>query len=296
MITILDGGMGRELERIGAPFRQPEWSALALMEKPDAVKDVHKNFINAGANIITTNSYAVVPHHIGQDRFDQQGAELIKLSAEIARNAANETGGDTKIAACIPPLFGSYQPESFDSSTAPALIAPFFEQQAEIADIFLAETLSSWEEARFASKNYQSRGINRPLWLAYTLHEQQPDPDNILLRSGEKLYDVLERSLQETPASAILFNCCAVEDIAPALDIFNKLNPHSNLACGVYANAFTRTPKRREATVLSTIRDDITPDVYAGYAKTWADAGATIIGGCCGISPGHIQKLSKTLL
>lgn len=73
-ITILDGGMGRELERIGAPFRQPEWSALALMEAPEMVRRVHEDYIRAGAKVITTNSYALVPFHIGEGRFRARGA------------------------------------------------------------------------------------------------------------------------------------------------------------------------------------------------------------------------------
>ena len=53
-VIILDGGMGRELERRGAPFKQPEWSALAMMEAPEVVKEVHKDFIRSGANVIQT--------------------------------------------------------------------------------------------------------------------------------------------------------------------------------------------------------------------------------------------------
>ena len=60
-LRLLDGGMGRELMRIGAPFRQPEWSALALIEAPEFVLKAHQAFIEAGARIITTNSYALVP-------------------------------------------------------------------------------------------------------------------------------------------------------------------------------------------------------------------------------------------
>ena len=56
--VILDGGMGRELQRRGAPFRQPEWSALALSEAPQAVEAVHAAYIDSGANVITRNKYA----------------------------------------------------------------------------------------------------------------------------------------------------------------------------------------------------------------------------------------------
>ena len=83
--TVLDGGMGRELMRIGAPFRQPEWSALALTEGPDRVVEAHRNFIAAGAEVITTNAYAVVPFHIGADRFDAEGLALARTAGHLAQ-------------------------------------------------------------------------------------------------------------------------------------------------------------------------------------------------------------------
>ena len=79
MVTILDGGMGRELKRIGAPFQQPEWSALALMQGPQFVRQAHDAFAHSGAQVLTTNSYAVVPFHIGQERFEAQGVALARL-------------------------------------------------------------------------------------------------------------------------------------------------------------------------------------------------------------------------
>ena len=85
-VTILDGGMGRELERSGAPFRQPEWSALALIESPKHVELAHAAFARSGADVITTNSYAVVPFHIGDVRFAKDGPRLVRLAGEIARD------------------------------------------------------------------------------------------------------------------------------------------------------------------------------------------------------------------
>ena len=104
---ILDGGMGRELERMGAPFRQPEWSALSLLETPDLVRAAHFNFIDAGAQIITTNCYSVLPFHIGQERYDTHGRSLIKLSAQLAREAADEREQEIKVAGSLPPLLPS---------------------------------------------------------------------------------------------------------------------------------------------------------------------------------------------
>ncbi|CAH9053428.1 hypothetical protein PSEHALCIP103_00821 [Pseudoalteromonas haloplanktis] len=80
-LTILDGGMGRELKRIGAPFSQPLWSAQALIEAPQCVTQAHQAFINAGAEIITVNSYACAPFHL--EEFEWQladGASAISYS------------------------------------------------------------------------------------------------------------------------------------------------------------------------------------------------------------------------
>ena len=97
-VTILDGGMGKELHRVGAPFRQPEWSALALWEAPDTVAEAHRRFIDAGAEVIITNAYALVPYHIGEERYRASGADLIELAAMVDTERAFSL-------ALVPPLY-----------------------------------------------------------------------------------------------------------------------------------------------------------------------------------------------
>ena len=123
-ITVLDGGMGRELMRIGAPFRQPEWSALALLEGPDWVVQAHTNFIDAGAEVITTNSYAIVPFHLGDERFAARGLELAELSGRLARQGADAAPSPVQVAGSLPPLFGSYRPDLFDAPPADPVAVP----------------------------------------------------------------------------------------------------------------------------------------------------------------------------
>ena len=142
-ITILDGGMGRELMRIGAPFRQPEWSALALLEGPDWVVQAHTNFIDAGAEVITTNSYAIVPFHLGDERFAVRGLELAELSGRLARQAADAAPSPVQVAGSLPPLFGSYRPDLFDAAAAGSIIDPLVEGLAPHVDLWLGETLGA---------------------------------------------------------------------------------------------------------------------------------------------------------
>ena len=104
-MIILDGGLGHQLRAVGAPFRQPEWSALALMEAPQFVREVHDQFIAAGADVITTNSYAVVPFHIGEDRFEAQAGELLALAAKLASDAADAVSHKVYVAASVPDVW-----------------------------------------------------------------------------------------------------------------------------------------------------------------------------------------------
>lgn len=301
---ILDGGMGRELERIGAPFSQPFWSAQALIEAPETVSSVHRNFIRSGAQIITTNSYAVVPSHIGEDLFQQRGRELIALSGKLARNEADDAPrqpsffGAVKVAACVPPVFGSYQPDNFKPDQAAALISMFFEEQELYADLFLAETISSIEEALSVMKVYREFGSDKPLWLAFTLKELFDETSQPQIRSGELLYDALQSILQQGMAQAILLNCCSVEDISAGFNSCDQLiRNHADVKFGAYANVFGKVKEKRSPTrAISALREDISPKSYLEYARKWKQQGASIIGGCCGIGPEYIQILSKGLI
>ena len=156
MVTILDGGMGRELKRSGAPFRQPEWSALALIEAPETVEAVHRAYCAAGAEVITTNSYALVPFHIGAERFASEGLKLAARAGQVARTATNATPG-VRVAGSLPPVCGSYRPDLFDPAVAAPLLAVLIKGMAPHVDLWLAETLSALDEARAVMA--QLRGI-----------------------------------------------------------------------------------------------------------------------------------------
>ncbi len=287
-IQILDGGLGRELERIGAPFAQPEWSALALMQAPEMVKQAHYNFIEAGAQIITTNAYAVIPHHIGQKAFDENGRELISLSAKIARDVADEN--NIKVAGCIPPLFGSYLPDQFNEEKVEDILNVFIEAQEENIDFWIMETVSSTQEAITIGKKL-SEQTDKPIWLSFTIH--RIDSDHVTLRHGNYIDQAIQEVLEHYKPDAILFNCCDPKDVEDALIMAKNISPKTEL--GVYANNFLSNDKRTEGSnkVITKLDTSMTPDKYLDFAKSWVDAGVTIIGGCCGITPDHIALMSK---
>lgn len=292
-MMILDGGMGRELHRRGAPFRQPEWSALALMEAPESVRAVHADFIRAGAQVITTNSYAVVPFHIGAERFAAEGETLIERAGRLAREAVEQSGKAVLVAGCLPPLFGSYRYDLFDESTAPALAEPFIRGLQNHADIWLAETVSSTAEAVFWRSRLPQDG--KPFWLSFTLDDTDGCPALPRLRSGESVAEAAACAAA-LGAAAMLFNCSQPEVMAAAVAEARRVFGELGNACriGVYANAFEPVAAEMNAANegLDEIRRDTTPLRYAEWARAWQAAGASMIGGCCGIGPEHIAALA----
>ncbi|PKE29483.1 homocysteine S-methyltransferase [Rahnella sp. AA] len=292
-IKILDGGMGRELARMGAPFRQPEWSALALMQAPEFVRAAHDAFIAAGSQVITTNSYAVVPFHVGETVFAEQGAALIALSGKLAREAADAAPVAVNVAGSLPPVLGSYRPDLFEPVAAKKLLKVLVENLSDTVDYWLAETQSSVAEVE-AVRDVLGDD-SRPLWLSFTLQDNLGERGNASLRSGESIEQAVDAALRVS-ASAVLFNCSRPEVMAAAVQAARAAlaAQGSALDIGVYANAFEPADNKRGANEgLSKIRQDTDPAGYLEFAQDWVAKGATMVGGCCGIGPEHIAALKN---
>jgi S-methylmethionine-dependent homocysteine/selenocysteine methylase len=292
-ITVLDGGMGKHLERSGAPFRQPEWSALALLEDPDAVRRAHEDFIEAGADVIIVNAYAVAPFHLGDDRFADRGAELATLAGRLAREAADAADRPVRVAASLPPLFGSYQPELFRPDDAPAMFDVLVAAQAPFVDLWIGETVSSIPEAAAIMAAVDRHDPDAELWMSFSVPDDPPGAV-VNLRSGETVAAAVDAVRGRV--DAITFNCSPPEAITVALGHVREAlgdNP-SGIRTGGYANAFAPKLEGYAANeIVLGRRDDLTPSDYHDVCAGWVGSGATIIGGCCQMFPEHIEALSR---
>ncbi|SDI60053.1 Homocysteine/selenocysteine methylase (S-methylmethionine-dependent) [Pseudomonas flavescens] len=293
-LILLDGGMGRELQRRGAPFQQPEWSALALSEAPEQVEAVHAAYIANGSQVITSNSYAVVPFHIGEQRFAREGRALAERAGQLARNAADRAASAVRVAGSLPPLFGSYRPDLFRPERVTEVLTPLIEGLAPHIDLWLAETQSAIAEARAIRAHLPDDG--KPFWLSFTLRDEDTDAVP-RLRSGEPVADAA-RAAAELGVEVLLFNCSQPEVIGTAIDLardtFASLG--ADIAIGAYANAFP--PQPAEATAndgLDPLREDLDPPGYLRWVADWRARGASHLGGCCGIGPEHIAVLAQRL-
>ena len=289
-MILLDGGMGRHLKEIGAPFGQPEWSALALIEDPSFVYQAHNDFIDAGSDYITTNSYAIIPFHLGNKIFNEKAKELLKLSGELAKKAKENSKTRVKIAVSIPPVLGSYKPEVFNSNEARPILELFRDTLLPYGDIILGETLSSIEEVILVQNVFKE--CSKPLWISLTLEDDEPNQSQSKLRSGESLDNAL-KNIDFKRVDSILFNCSQPEVMELAIKTA-KNYCSQDILIGVYANTFPpiNSSQKEANNQIREMRLELDPLGYLAFAEKWKKAGASIIGGCCGIGPEHIKELN----
>jgi len=290
-IKVLDGGFGHLLRRKGVEIKGEIGSierflgvALANVEQPALVTEAHKEYLKAGAQVVTTNSYACVPSIVGSTA---KVLETIRAAGSLARAAADEHGA--QVAGCLPPLKESYRPDRVgtDAELAKeyALIA---ETVAPYADVMLCETLSSVREAVAAVHAASKHG--KPVWVSWALSEDMSGD----LVSGETVEQAVE-ALQLKRGSAVeacLFNCSMPESISAALPRLQKTLP-DGIVTGAFANGFNtvKSPGGGD----SEYRRDLTPEQYASICRSWVLNGCSIVGGCCGIFPEHIEAVTRAV-
>ena len=290
---LLDGGMGRELRFRGVDVMTSIWSAKALIDAPQVVREVHSDFISAGSDIITINSYGIVKSNLAWAGIENRFKELNLLACKLAQEARDVSGREVLIAGSLPPLAGSFRPDLVGRFEE---MEPLYREQAELlaphVDLLICETMSSIDEGRAAAAAATRTG--KPIWVCWTLHEDRSGR----LRSGEAI-DEAVKALSGLPVSGALANCCAPESITRAM---SPLVQTGMKYVGGYANTFQPIPEDwnltgdKKADGFLGLRPDLDPESYAAHADDWLKAGATVIGGCCGTRPAHIAKLKELIV
>ena len=284
-IVLLDGGMGQELIHRSKMPPSNLWSASVMMQEPEIVEAVHREYIEAGATAMTLNSYSATPERLSEKATGDLFEPVQQQAIAIARKAR----GDKRITicGCLPPLVASYRPNLVpEYDVTLQTYRRIVEQQREAVDVVLCETLASVKEIRAAVTAGAESG--KPVWCGVTV----TDGDGTKLRSGEDLADGVATA-REAGASAVLINCSWPESVTQGLPVLAA----SGLPFGAYANGFTSIDALTPSSTVSVLeaRTDLDPDAYANHAMAWVAAGATIVGGCCEVGPAHIARLAVRL-
>lgn len=293
---ILDGGIGTELERLGAPMDHEAWCAVALESHPQLVRDVHRSYIDAGADIITVNTYAATRHALTNGGIEENFTSWNKLAVQLARETldASEVDRNILIAGSVS-NFGHFKDQYTDTQ-----LAPNFRDQAEIliengVDFIILESLGAKTSTIVTALNAISE-FGVPIWVAVSCAEDH-DSGQLFLGIEESRIDSHRPlahqelgeaidTIMDTAGSALLVMHSTVDTTLPALQLMQS---HYDGLRGAYPNAgYWLRPEW-------AFVDQISPQNYLERARKWLDTGARIVGGCCGIGPDHIAALSKGL-
>ncbi|MFW6347865.1 MAG: homocysteine S-methyltransferase family protein [Cyclonatronaceae bacterium] len=289
-VVLLDGGLGQELYKRAAKTAHPLWSAKVMMDEPDLVTSVHQEFIRAGAQVITLNTYTCTPTRLRRDGhvswFEKLQGQALRLARQ-ARHELGEKASQVQLAGCLPPLIGSYTVETRSLEHLRAEYREIAQIQAEGVELFIIETISNIREAVAATEAALETG--KPVLLSFSLSDWNPAH----LRSGEPLTDALE-AVSGYALRGLLLNCSLPETISESLQL---LKAHG-LPYGGYANGFTSVEALQPGGTVDVLsaRTDLDEAKFTHITSEWVRKGASIVGGCCEVGPSYIAALHQDLL
>jgi homocysteine S-methyltransferase len=271
---ILDGAMGSLLQQKGIKSAGKAWMAHVNIEKPSVVYDIHLDYINAGADIITTNTFRTNPLALSKITLSKN-IKLVIQSVGIALEAAKDFS--VFVAGSNAPAEDCYQVKR--TVTKKELI---YNHSAHInllmsagVDFILNETMSHFDEIKIICTYCSKENIPYIISLFLT--------EDLQLLSGEKTEHVIKYVLDHNPL-AVGFNC-----IMP--DVFRKLfKPQKlNFNWGAYLNCGSGDYSD------NSIKCGVTPDDYGVLTKLMLKKNPSFIGACCGSSPSHIRSIRKII-
>jgi S-methylmethionine-dependent homocysteine/selenocysteine methylase len=278
-LLILDGAMGTELERGGLSAPLPLWSAWGLLKRPEAVREIHRKYLEAGAEVLSAATFRTTHYALAKEGMGSRAEELVKLAVRLAREAIAEAAParEIPVAGSVAPLEDCYWPELAPDSAIMRREHTLTAQSMLEAscDLLIVETQNSRREAEIAAQAALQTGL--PVWVSF------------VPRSGTEVFngDSLKETAQaahDWGTQAVLVNCCPPALAEAALHTLRAALLAGRV--GVYPN-FGRPEAHQFANYM-------TPEAFAAWGATLADE-ADIIGGCCGTTPAHIAALAKAV-
>lgn len=296
---IIDGGLATELEARGFDLDDPLWSARLLSEAPDAIKAVHLDYLVAGADCIITASYqATVPGFLSKGYSEEEAQTLIRRAVIVAKEARDQFWSKPEnrenrrrplVAASAGP-YGAFLADGSEYRGDYGLdedeLHEFHSLRWRLLvecrpDLMACETIPSATEAR-ALARLLAETPQVPAWISFSCRDGRKINDGTLLRDAVTLLD-------DVPSVVALGINCTPPRFIP--DLVREARTATEKPIVVYPNSGENYDiKERRWMGLSI------PDDFAEQSRTWREAGARLVGGCCRTGPRHISEIRRTQL
>ena len=293
-LRILDGGMGQELHAKGLISKGTLWMTSAVLDEKyhNLIVDTHLNYINAGAEVITTATFSSRLIRMKQNKVENLFEFANKKACELALKAKEISNKEIFIAGSIPAQFDTYKEDTRENK----IIYDSFSKQInciiEFVDFIYLDVISSGREIAIATEIIEK--FNKPILVGIHLSKSGRLP------SGEKIDEVINK-YKSSSWAGILSSCVSMEIAESSI---NELKIH-DLPFGYKVNLWGNEeplPIRKiniakfneNAVNLNTImgKREIDDDMYKKLGQKFINNGATILGGCCETSPKHTKILS----
>ena len=283
-VVILDGGIGAELEKNGADMDKDLWCGKCSVDNPELVRKVHERYIDAGADVITTNTYGTTPISMKQYGYDNLIEKYNQKSVRLAKEAAKNK--NVAIAGSVS-TFGSFYRLGLKA------MIPGFKEQIKIlseegVDLIILEAMSS--QADIVETIIEcSSNISLPVWLSISCvmedkkvmlgYNDTVDTDTYIYESLE----VAIKNFTKLHKGPILI---AHSDINVTGHAVKTAKNNFDGVLGAYPNrGYYEKPHWKFV-------DNMSPEDYLNEAKSWVKNGVQIIGGCCGVGVEEIKAIS----
>ncbi len=293
--VIIDGGLATQCEAMGADISGARWSAKLLLSDPELLVRAHRAYLDAGARIIATASYQASREGLREVGLSDEDADAVILqSVELAVRARQEFMDENPkapwplIAASIGP-YGAAQHDGSEYTGAydadAAALRAFHESRLQLmdaseADLLACETFPSVLEAEVMAALL--RKVRKPTWISFCCRDGHHLSDGTPIEQAAALFRDHPR------VAAVGVNCTAPRFVASLIDDIRRAAPDQAII--VYPNS-------GEAYDVAdgTWRGSAEPGAWISGARSWYDAGARIIGGCCRVGPEDISALRQSL-
>jgi 5-methyltetrahydrofolate--homocysteine methyltransferase len=280
-VLLADGATGTNLFAAGLGAGDPP--ELWNVERPEEIKALYRSFVESGADIILTNTFGANRHRLKLHRAEDRVFEINRRAAELAREVAEEAGAQVVIAGSMGPTGELFEP--LGALTEADAVAAFTEQaeglKAGGADICWIETMSAVEEIRAAARGAIAAG------MPYTATASFDTAGRTMMGLMPGELPSIFAELPEQPV-ALGANCgVGAPDLLHALVQMAEADPEPALI----AKANAGVPQFRG----EHIHYSGTPELMANYARLAVDAGARIVGGCCGTTTAHLVAMRAAI-
>ena len=290
---VLDGAMGSELQRRGVwvshgatKDKLGAWSATAMRDAPEIVREVHEDYFNAGADIATTNSFWTNSVKLGLVGLGDKAAEYTRLAGRLAIEARDRLRPEAYVAGGMAPPHGGRAPvDPVDLPREFAMQARALRESG--VDLLLVEYIGHVDDIVAAVDAVQPAGL--PIMIGLRHITDAGD-----MQAGET-FDKLVAALGPRKVAAILLMCSSPASISAGLPKLRKaftgpIGAYPNIG---YGRASDPLGHGHQWHGLDT--DTYTPDHLAADGLAWLAMGAQILGGCCATTPDHIAALRRVV-